>query len=133
MRLTPPLRRLLPFMVALIAIAASVPARAGAPDMKSYPSAELRDPGYHQNVHQKVGSAWKRPAQAPKEGARTVVIATILRDGSLMEGPRLHMKSGSDAWDAAAIDAVKRAAPFPPLPKSYPRTSLEVHFHFEYN
>ena len=126
--------RPLPAVVpALIVIAASIQAHAGTPDMKSYPSAELRDPGYHKSVHQKVGGVWQRPAQPPKEGSKAVVIATILRDGSLMEGPRLHMKSGSDAWDAAAIDAVKRASPFPALPKGYPRTSLEVHFHFEYN
>ena len=59
-----------------------------------------------------------------------MVIATILRDGK-SPPPVLHMKSGSDAWDAAAVTAVKGAAPFDPLPKSYPRASVEVHFHFE--
>ncbi|MGH9868190.1 MAG: energy transducer TonB [Candidatus Polarisedimenticolia bacterium] len=107
-------------------------ALSGTPDLKSYPSSELRDGSYHKAVHQKVGSAWQRPAQTPREGSKAVVIATILRDGSLMDA-RLNMKSGSDEWDKAAVDAVKRAAPFGPLPKSYARTSLEVHFHFEYN
>jgi hypothetical protein len=41
------------------------------------------------------------------------------------------LKSGSDGWDAAALAAVKSAAPFDPLPKSYPHPSVEAHFHFE--
>jgi len=122
------------FMVVLAAVLllSGWSAFSGTPDLKSYPSSELSDGSYHKAVHQKVGAAWKRPDQPPKEGSKAVVIATILRDGSLMDA-RLHLKSGSDAWDRAAVDAVKRAAPFGPLPKNYSRTSLEIHFHFEYN
>ena len=103
---------------------------AGKPDLKTYPASDFTDQDYMAKVHKKVGLAWKRPEEAPKAPAKTVVIVTILRDGSLLES-KLHMKSGSDAWDASALDAVKKAAPFDPLPKSYPRTSVEVHFHFE--
>jgi hypothetical protein len=28
---------------------------------------------------------------------------------------------------------VKKASPFEPLPKSYTRPTVEVHFHFEYD
>ena len=48
-------------------------------------------------------------------------------------GPMLNSRSGLDAWDAAALDAVKKAAPFDPLPKNYSRPTVEVHFHFEYD
>lgn len=128
------MRRLRPvplFTAALLL--AMMPVWGGTPDLKSYPSSDFKDQAYHRAIHTKVGSSWARPAQSPKEGSKAVVIATILRDGTLMEPPRLHMKSGSEAWDKAAIDAVTKAAPFDPLPKGYPRTSLEVHFHFEYN
>ncbi|HEY3175337.1 MAG TPA: energy transducer TonB [Candidatus Polarisedimenticolia bacterium] len=103
---------------------------AGKPDLKTYPASDFKDSAYMQKVHQKVGASWKIPDERPNPPAKSVVIVTILRDGSVIES-RLHMKSGSDAWDASATDAVKKAAPFDPLPKSYPRTSVEVHFHFE--
>lgn len=119
--------------VIIAAILFLVPnAMAGQPDLKTYPASDFKDTAYMQKVHQKVGSSWKRPEETPKPPAKAVVIVTILRDGSVIES-RLHMKSGSDAWDASALDAIKKAAPFDPLPKSYPRTSVEVHFHFEFN
>ena len=107
-------------------------AMAGKPDLKTYPASDFKDTAYMQKVHQKVATSWKRPEEAPKAPAKAVVIVTILRDGSVIES-RLHMKSGSDAWDASALDAIRKAAPFDPLPKSYPRTSVEVHLHFELN
>lgn len=104
---------------------------AGTPDLKTYPASDFKDAAYLQKMHQKVGAAWKRPAETPKAPAKSVVIVTILRDGSLLES-RLHMKSGVEQWDASALEAIKKTT-FDPLPKDYPRTSLEVHFHFEYN
>ena len=123
----------LPFILtalALVLLAQAV--EAAGPDLKTYPSSDFTDQTYLQKMHKQVGLSWKRPETPPKAGSKAVVIVTILRDGSLLD-TKLHMKSGSDAWDASAIAAVKKAAPFEPLPKSYPRTSVEVHFHFEYN
>ncbi len=122
--------RTVALLLALLMGAAS--AAAGTPDLKTYFGSDFKDQAYQAKTHKKVGLAWKRPAETPKPGSKTVVIVTILRDGSLFEA-KLHLKSGSQAWDASALDAVKSAAPFDPLPKSYPRTSVEVHFHFEYN
>jgi len=118
---------------ALIMLAISLGSvAAGAPDLKTYFASDFTDQAYQQKVHKKVGLAWKRPTDTPKPGAKTVLRVTILRDGSLLE-TKLHMKSGSDPWDASALDAIKKSAPFEPLPKGYPRTSVEVDFHFEYN
>ncbi len=39
------------------------------------------------------------------------------------------MSSGKKGWDAAALKAVRAAAPFDPLPAGYKYPSLEVHFH----
>ena len=123
----------MPIILSALALAARAqPVEAAGPDLKTYPSSDFTDQAYLQKMHKQVGLAWKRPATPPNAGSKAVVIVTILRDGSLLDS-RLHMKSGSDAWDASAIAAVKNAAPFEPLPKGYPRTSVEVHFHFEYN
>lgn len=117
----------------LIAIAlAAEPARAEGPRLKVYFAADFTDATYQKKTYQKVASSWKRPAKTPKAGAKAVVIAVIQEDGSTPE-PTLHFKSGSDAWDAAALEAVKQAAPFDPLPKSTPPPTVEVHFHFEWS
>lgn len=101
-----------------------------APQLRSYFASDFKDAAYQQKAFQKVASAWKRPPASPAAGSKAVVIASIAADGSIA-APVLHMKSGSDGWDAAAVAAVKAAAPFDPLPKSYAHPSVEVHFHFE--
>ena len=104
---------------------------AGKPEMKVYFASDFKDQAYADAVYRKVAAAWKRPAKMPHEGRKTVVIAAILRNGSVPR-PILHRESGVVEWDQAALAAVKKAAPFHPLPKSYPNSSVEVHFHFEY-
>lgn len=127
-----PLGGILLLAIAVV-LAALPPAMAqGTPDLKTYPAPDFKDQAYLQKLHQKVGTSWKRPQESPEPPAKAVVIATFLRDGSLLEA-RLHHKSGSGAWDASAMAAVKNAAPVDPLPEQYKRTSLEVHFHFEIN
>ncbi len=121
-------------LIASLASLAATPVvlAEGKPDLKTYPAPDFKDTAYLQNLHEKVGRAWKIPAEPPKQGSKSVVIANFLRDGSLLE-TKLHHKSGSAAWDTSALEAVQAAAPVEALPKGYPRTSLEVHFHFEYN
>lgn len=104
------------------------PGRCSAMLQAFYP-ADFTDSGYQQKVYQRVAGAWKRPAESPRSGSKTVVITEIGKDGRAT-APLLHMKSGSDAWDAAALGAVKAAMPFEPLPSSYAHPSIQVHFHF---
>lgn len=106
------------------------PAATCQPRLQSFFAADFTDAAYQQKAYNKVASAWKRPPTLPAAGAKAVVIVNIAKDGHTGP-PLLHMKSGSDPWDAAAMLAVKTAAPFDPLPKSYPRDTVEVHFHFE--
>lgn len=100
-----------------------------APSLQAYFASDFTDQAYQKKAYDKVASVWRRPPADPKRGAKTVVITTIAKDGKASP-PILHMKSGSDAWDAAAIAAVKSASPFPPLPDSYAQPGVEVHFHF---
>ena len=105
---------------------------ASAPQLKVYFASDFKDPVYQRKTYMKVASSWKRPTSTPKPGKKAVVIAVIQNDGTAA-GPTLHLASGSDAWDKAALAAVKKASPFDPLPKTYSRSSVEVHFHFEYD
>lgn len=100
------------------------------PRLQVFFAADFKDQAYQQKAYHRVGSSWKRPAGSPKAGGKTVVIVTIGGDGKATP-PDLHLKSGSDAWDAAAAEAVKNASPFDPLPKGHSGPSVEVHFHFE--
>jgi protein TonB len=126
--------RVLATAVAILAPHPSLapPVAAAAPQLKVFFAADFKDAVYQKKTYDKVASSWRRPATTPRPGAKAVVIAVIQKDGAAPE-PVLHFKSGSDAWDAAALEAVRKAAPFEPLPKGYPRPSVEVHFHFEYN
>ena len=105
---------------------------AAAPQLKVYFAADFKDEAYQKKTYMKVASAWKRPTSLPEPGKKTVVIAVIQKDGTA-PAPTLHLASGSDAWDKAALEAVRKAAPFDPLPKTYSRPGVEVHFHFEYD
>jgi TonB family protein len=119
--------------VAAIAAALSIGvATAGGARLQVFFAADFKDQAYQQAVYKKAGAAWRQPAAHPKAGSKSVVIATILRDGTA-PGPRLHHPSGSKEWDDAALAAVGRAQPFGPLPKGYAPSSVEVHFHFEYS
>jgi len=105
------------------------PAGRCAPSLQAFFAGDFTDQAYQKKAYDKVASLWRRPPADPKRGAKSVVITTIAKDGKGTP-PVLHMKSGSDVWDAAAMQAVKAASPFPPLPVSYPQPAVEVHFHF---
>jgi outer membrane biosynthesis protein TonB len=107
------------------------PGAGGSPRLQVFFAADFTDIPYQQGVYKKVAGTWHWPSETPKPGSKAVVIATIRRDGSTSQ-PALHMKSGSDAWDSAALEAVRQASPFEPLPVSYRPPSVEVHFHFGY-
>jgi TonB family protein len=105
---------------------------AGAAKLQAYFAKDFTDTAYQQSAFKKVASSWKLPAKAPAIGQKTVVIATVTRDGKVAD-TRLNMKSGEPAWDESALAAVKQASPFAPFPSKYPNASTEVHFHFEWS
>jgi protein TonB len=104
---------------------------AAGPRMQVFFPPDFPDVKYQQAVFQKVLDNWKVPGETPKSGSKAVVIAVIRKDGSA-PSPRLHHRSGSEAWDASGLEAVRKASPFAPLPKNYPPAAVEVHFHFEF-
>ena len=95
----------------------------------AYFTPAFTDTAYQKEAAAKILKAWKPVAGAPA-GKKTVLIALIAKDGSLA-GLRDHLMTGYKPWDDEAIAAVKRAAPFAPLPKSWDQPTMEVHFHFE--
>lgn len=122
-------------MILILAGAAFLPLLAAGPPapkpvLNVYFPTNLPDPAYQQAAFNKVAKAWKPVTPLPDPGKKTVVIATIARNGAVT-GTMFNLLSGSDAWDKAALAAVKAAAPFPPLPAGVKESSVEVHWHFE--
>ncbi len=111
-------------------MAAAVWAAEGSPRLNVYFTKGFDDVAWQRAAFDRVAKSWSATA-APAVGKKTVVISTITRDGKLIEA-KIGTESGSEAWDKAAAAAVKKAAPFPPLPKSWTHSSLEVHWHFEF-
>jgi len=120
-----------PFALCAVLIAFTALAAAGTPALKVYFASDFKVQAYQQKAYAKAASSWKMPGDLPEVESKAVVTTTILEDGALGE-TKIHHKSGSAAWDAAGLAAIKAAAPFDPLPDSYPQPSVEVHFHFEY-
>ena len=102
---------------------------AGHPQLQVYFQTNLTDARYQKQAFDKVAKTFVVPKASPPAGSLAVVRAVIGLDGKLLSAT-LGTASGSAAWDNAALAAVKRAAPFPPLPKDLGAPSAEAHFHF---
>ncbi|WP_420407547.1 TonB family protein [Hoeflea sp.] len=87
--------------------------RAGNAAVSNYPG----------KVASKLRRALRYPREARREGIKgTVVVAfTISRNGSV-GGVRIARSSGSAVLDRAASEAVRRAAPFRPIPDAAGRS-----------
>jgi periplasmic protein TonB len=103
------------------------------PSLTIYFQSTLKDEAHQQKTFKKVSAAWKAPATArsPRAGTKTVVRAVIAKGGRLVSTD-ISMSSGSKDWDAAVDKAVRAAAPYDPLPRSFPYPSYEAHFHMSY-
>jgi len=115
---------------ALIGIlAASTAALAARPSLTSYFPVNFKDAAYQKSALDRVLKSWKVSPVMPKAGSKTVVQSTIARDGTLMAA-MVSTKSGVREFDEAALAAVRKAAPFAPLPKGFTEPMIEVHWHF---
>jgi periplasmic protein TonB len=105
-------------------------AAEGRPSLNAYFQTTLKDEAYQKKTFDRVAKAWVSPPAKtfPKVGSKTVVQAVIAKDGKLASAS-VSMESGSEEWDAAALAAVRKAAPFDPFPAGFAFPSLEVHFH----
>jgi protein TonB len=73
---------------------------------------------YYQEISQRVAQVREFPKSLALRllQGETIVQFVVGVDGRLREGPRVIKSSGFSEFDSAAIRAVKRAAPFPPMP-----------------
>ncbi|MFZ0336476.1 MAG: TonB family protein [Terracidiphilus sp.] len=90
-------------------------------------------PWYVQNINNTVGSKWNKYEVNPAtpKGARTYVVFTIHRDGSV-SGLQIDQASGSPTLDSSCQRAVQRVDSLGPLPSQYNQSTLKVSFYCEY-
>jgi TonB family protein len=81
-------------------------------------------------IGSRVKSNWSiPPSLMPKENIETIVEIKIMRDG-LLASAGFEKRSGNRYFDDAALKAVRKSAPFPPMPEWYPDNSLEIGIRF---
>ncbi len=81
-------------------------------------------------IQNKVSANWFPPPGIEYSGVKEVmVVFKIRRNGDLMD-VTIEKGSGNDYFDQAALRAVLRSKPLPPLPQGFFDDSLNVHFTF---
>ncbi len=94
---------------------------------------EFKYISYFSKIKSKIELVWAYPQISVMRGEQGTVHLkfTIVEDGSL-EDVQLIKSSGYPALDEEAIRAVKTAAPYPPLPKSWGLKKLHIIGEFNY-
>ena len=93
----------------------------------------IREPDfgpYMRELQRRIKMNWDPPKG--NESKRVVLLFKIAKDGRLLSCS-VFKSSGLQNADNAALNAVKLAAPFRPLPPEYKKSSIDVQFTFDYN
>ena len=85
---------------------------------------------YLQQLQRQVRQQWI-PGMT-QNSRQTIVFFTVTRSGQV-SNLRIVRPSGSSTTDTAAISAIRRAAPFAPLPSGFAYNSLKISFTFNIN
>lgn len=86
--------------------------------------------GYMRRMQMKIKSNWDPPKQDASK--RVVVFYKIKKNGKLSSS-KIIQSSGNKDLDKAAINALKKSAPFEPLPENFKKDYVDVQFTFDYN
>jgi len=96
-------------------------------------TAEFKQLGYMYKLKSRIEQAWQYPVSAMRLGMTgdLYIQFVIQEDGSLKE-VRLLRTSGNPILDEAALQAIKDAAPFLPLPKQWKVEQFAIKGRFVY-
>ena len=84
--------------------------------------------GYGKKVQEQTRPHWRPDPYSPEEYT-TVLTFNILPNGQVTE-LQVSQSSGSAEFDRIALNAIKNATPFAPLPADFPLESLPFQFSF---
>lgn len=105
----------------------------GREDTVDLGSGDVRYASYLNKIKKKILQIWKYPQKAYEKNEEGVVVVkmTIAASGILAQTSLLS-SSGSLLLDEDAIDVVRGAAPFEPLPARYSLSRLHIVASFNY-
>jgi len=105
----------------------------GSDDAITFTTKEFKYYGYKTRLKEKIEGIWKYPREAAEKGiyGDLIIQFTILRDGTL-GAVELQRTSGYKMLDDAAVQALRDAAPFWPLPKEWKEKTFTIRGHFIY-
>jgi TonB family protein len=98
---------------------------------KTSPRLESKLNEYYQKVWAKIKEEWTIPENLLKEmvDLETIIVLIIEKDGKIQRS-WFEKKSGNDLYDQTAMRAIKKAEPFPPIPKELSEDTLEIGIRF---
>ncbi len=94
----------------------------------------LKYASYMQHIKDAIQNVWIYPQEAQMEGeqGRLLILFSINKSGKVVKVSLLR-SSGYPLLDNAAVEAVKDASPFPPLPKRFGIDKLNIYATFQYS
>ena len=78
---------------------------------------------YLDHVERRIMVAWRPPAKA--QGLKVGLRFNLARNGRVSK-VRVEKSSGNTSFDVSAVQAVRRASPFPKPPKTFPTGDLRI-------
>ncbi|HSA07540.1 MAG TPA: TonB family protein [Candidatus Gastranaerophilales bacterium] len=110
------------------------PGNPGPGDPNGRPGVDaIKEPDfgpYMRELQRKIKRKWNPPRG--NKSKRVVLLFKVSKDGRLLT-LKIQNPSGNPESDSAALDAVKSAAPFLPLPPEYRGDDIDIQFTFDYN
>ena len=89
---------------------------------------EKKYPAYYGLLKEKINENWFYPEKI-KDNIEILVSLKIARTGKLLD-VSIDKSSGNPAFDDSLLKAVKKAAPFPPLPVNMEENPLDIGLRF---
>ena len=87
-------------------------------------------PWYITQVRNALWNAWQKTKPKNGQGLSTLVSFNVDRNGAVFE-VQIERSSNDDAYDYAAMSAVKNSDPYPPLPEDFGKEILTVTVEFK--
>ena len=102
----------------------------GSPGGGSVLEAKLND--YYSLIWAKIKKEWTLPENLPKGkiDLEAIIVVIIEKDGKVQKS-WFEKRSGNGLYDQMAMRAIKKAEPFPPIPKEFSDDTFEfgIRFH----
>ena len=86
---------------------------------------------YYSIIWAKIKEEWSLPEDVTrgKTNLETVIVIVIERDGRIRKS-WCEKTSGNSLYDQMAMRTIKKAEPFPPIPKEFDVETLEIGIRF---